>query len=299
MTWFMLIALGTIWGSSYLFIKVAGADFPPLTLVAIRTTLAMFTLVLFLALQRQPLPPRRWRTWLPLIAMGVFNGVIPYTLITWGETEISSSLAGILTGAMPIFTVIIAHLFTQDEKLNTYKVLGIILGFAGVVILFLPGLGSGLKLSVLGELAVVTAACSYALSGVIAHKYVRGLSHAATAFGQFFTAAAVMLPLSLAIDRPLGLHPSLEPILMLLTLAVLNTAVAYLFFYWLIEHTGPTTTSLVTYVSPVSALFLGWVILGERLDWTTFAGLLAIILGVALVNRKPAAAPLPAAVEAE
>jgi drug/metabolite transporter (DMT)-like permease len=300
MNWLMLFLLGTIWGASYLFIKVGGAEIPPLTFVAGRTIIASAALFVGLLVRREGIPSLRRRTWLPLVAMGVFNSVIPYTLITWGETEISSGLAGILTAAMPIFTVLIAHLATRDEKLNANKVTGVIVGFIGVVILFLPDLQSGVKLSVLGDTAVVVAAFSYALASVIAHKYVGGVSHLGASFGQLLTASIILLPLSLVIDRPWGLHPSLAATASLATLALLGTAFAYVLYYWLIDHTGATSTSLVTYIIPVSAIILGAVVLHERFDWIAFAGLVGIIAGVGLVTRQSAAqVVIPAGVEAE
>jgi drug/metabolite transporter (DMT)-like permease len=300
MDWIILIALGTIWGASYLFIKVGGAEIPPLTFVAGRTSIASLALGIALFARRENLPPLHVRAWLPLLGMGIFNSVIPYSLITWGETEISSGLASILTGTMPIFTVLIAHFLTHDEKLTPNKSLGVIIGFVGVVILFLPALQSGLQLSFLGEVAVVVAALSYALASVIAHKFLHGTSHSATSFGQLLTASFVMIPLGLLVEHPFSLHPALAAIGSLITLALLGTAIAYLLYYWLIDHTGATRTSLVTYIIPVSGVILGALVLGERLDWTAFVGLLGIIAGVGLVTRQSnQPVGIPVGVEAE
>ncbi len=300
MSWLILLALGTIWGASYIFIKIGGAEIPPITFVAGRTSIAALALFLAMRARRESLPPLRRNIWIPLIGLGIFNSVIPYTLITWGETEISSGLAGILTGTMPIFTVLLAHFLTHDEKLNANKIIGVMIGFAGVIVLFLPDLQNGLKLSLVGEVAVVVAALSYAFAAIIAHRYTHGISHLAAPFGQLFTASLILIPLSLVIDRPFNLHPSFPAIGSLLTLALLGTAFAYLLYYWLIEHTGATLTSLVTYIIPISAVILGAVVLHERFDWTAFAGLFGIIAGVALVTRKPnAVVAIPAGVEAE
>lgn len=300
MRWLVLVTLGTIWGASYLFIKVGGAEVPAFTFVAGRTLLAALVLLTVILSRREPLPAVSWAGWAPLIAMGVFNSVIPYTLITWGETEISSGLAGILTATMPIFTALFAHFLTSDDRLNGNKIAGIAVGLAGVVVLFLPDLRTGLKLSVVGELAVVMAAASYGFSAVIAHKYVHKVSHISASFGQMLAASIFLLPLSLVFDRPFALHPSGPAIASLVTLAILGTAIAYLLYYWLIEHTGATSTSLVTYIIPVSAIFLGAVVLNEHFDWTVFAGLAAIIAGVGLVTRdSQTPVAVPAGVEAE
>jgi drug/metabolite transporter (DMT)-like permease len=300
MRWLVLVALGAIWGASYLFIKIGGAEIPPLTFVASRTIIASLALWAVIMIRREKLPKLRWTVWAPLLAMGIFNSAIPYTLITWGETEISSGLAGILTAMMPIFTVLIAHVVTHDEKLNLNKVAGILVGFAGVVVLFSPNLRTGIKLSFYGELAVVVASASYGLASVIAHKYVQGVSHLNAAFGQLATASLVLLPLSLTVDRPLGLSPSLAALASLGTLALLGTAFAYLLYYWMIDHTGATITSMVTYIIPVSAIVLGAVVLKEHFDVTAFVGLAAIIAGVGLVTRKSSAGvSVAVSVEAE
>lgn len=300
MRWFVLVALGTIWGASYLFIKVGGAEIPTFTFVAARTIIASIALWVLIALRREKTPQLSWRVCGPLLAMGIFNSAIPYALITWGETEISSGLAGILTAMMPIFTVLIAHLVTHDEKLNINKIAGILVGFVGVIVLFLPNLQTGLKLSFFGEVAIVVASASYGLASVIAHKYIQGVSHLTAAFGQLLSASIVLLPLSLLVDRPFGLHPSLAAMASLGTLALLGTAFAYLLYYWLIGQTGATITLLVTYIIPVSAIILGAVVLNEHFDWTAFVGLAGIIAGVGLVTRTSSAlVAVPVGVEAE
>ncbi len=218
--------------------------------------------------------------------MGVLNSVLPYTLITWGETRISSGLAAILVGAMPIFTVVLAHGLTRDEKITPLKLTGILVGFGGVVVLFLPDLVRGAAFSLLGGLAVVAAAISYALAAIQARKHLQGVPHVTAALGQMITASLILLPGSLLIDQPWTLQPSPASLASLFILAVVGTAFAYLMYYWLIENVGATRTSLVTYVSPVIAVLLGALVLSEPLEWTTFVGLVLIIVGVGLVTRK-------------
>ncbi len=285
--WFVLILLGAIWGASYLFIKVGGAEIPTFTFVAGRTLIATLALLVVLRVRGEGLPRTR-REWLPLIGMGIFNGVIPYTLITWGELHITSGLASILTAAMPLFAVILAHLWIRDERLTPVKILGIIVGFLGVVILFLPDLRQGFQLEFWGEFAVVVAAASYALSGIIARKFLGGVSHVVASTGQLASAAVVMIPLSLAFEHPFARQPSLEAIGSLLILALLGTAFAYVLYYWLIEHTGVTRTSLVTYVIPITGIMWGALLLHEPVEWESLAGLVLIIAGIGFVNRTNA-----------
>ncbi len=300
MKWVILFGLGLIWGASYLFIKIGGEQIPPVTFVVGRTAIASIAVAAVLLARQEAFPRWRREIWLPLVVMGITNGVIPYTLITWGETQISSGLAGILVATMPIFTVLLAHWMTPDEKLNANKVAGIVIGFIGVVILFLPDLRRGITLSLVGALFTVVAAVSYGFATVFAHKYVKGVSHLGAELGQLSSAAVILLPVSLAVDHPWTLRPSWEAVAALMTLALLGTAFAYLLYYWLIEHAGPTSTALVTYISPVSAILLGALVLHESFDWTAFAGFAGIVAGVALVSRSaPQEAQPPVGVEAD
>jgi drug/metabolite transporter (DMT)-like permease len=245
------------------------------------------TIALLIVLQlRGEKFPRTWREWIPLIALGVFNGVIPYTLITWGELHISSGLASILTAAMPLFTIILAHYWTHDERLTPTKIAGITIGFIGVVVLFIPELRNGIQIEFWGQFAIVVAAASYGIATLIAHKYLGGISHVMASTGQLATAALFMLPLSLIFDNPFSLRPSLPAIGSLLILALLGTAFAYILYYWLIEHTGATRTALVTYLIPITGVMWGALLLGEPIEWEAIVGLLFIIGGVALVNRS-------------
>ncbi|MCL5951068.1 MAG: DMT family transporter [Chloroflexi bacterium] len=283
--WFVLVLLGAIWGASYLFIKVGGAEIPPFTFVEVRTLVAALALVVVVGVMKEPIPRAR-RQWLPLIGMGLFNGVFPYTLITWGELHISSGVASILTATMALFTVLLAHFWTRDERLTPLKVLGIVVGFLGVVVLFLPELAYGLQIEVWGELAVVGAGASYAIATLLARKYLQGVSHAVASLGQLGTAAIWMMPLSLAFDNPFSLRPSVAALASLLILALLGTAFAYVLYYWLIEHTGATRTSLVTYLIPITGVAWGAVLLHEAIEWESILGLLLIIAGVAFVSRQ-------------
>ena len=285
MSYLILFLLGAIWGASYLFIKIGGEQIPPVTLVAMRVTLAWLALGIFAVIRREKLPPRNSPVWKWLAVMGVLNSVIPYTLITWGETHISSGLAAILVGAMPIFVVILAHWMTHDEKMTPLKVAGILVGFVGVVILFVPDLIEGVQLSLVGGLAVVGAAVSYALATIYARRHLKGVSHVTAALGQFVSASVVLVPLSLLIDRPWTLAPTAPAVAAIVTLAVFNTAFAYLLYYWLIANVGATRTSLVTYISPIIAVVLGVVFDGEMVQWTTVFGLVLIIAGVGLVTN--------------
>jgi len=267
--------------------KVGGAEIPPFTFVEIRTLLAATALFFILKARREALP-HFGRGWLVLIAMGIFNGVIPYTLITWGELYITSALAAILTAAVPLFTVILAHFWTHDEQLTAAKVVGVVVGLVGVAVLFLPELQWGIYSEFWGGFAVVVASASYATATLVARKYLCSVSHVVAAAGQLASAALLMLPLSLAFDNPFALRPSLVAMGSLAILALLGTAVAYILYYWLIEHTGATRTSLVTYVIPITGVMWGALLLHESIGWEALLGLALIIGGIGLVNRASA-----------
>ena len=287
MSWVILFLLGAIWGASYMFIKVGVAEIPPFTFVAGRTLIAAIALFIVLRLRGESLPRTR-RAWLPLIAMGIFNGVIPYTAITWGETHITSGLAAILTAAVPLFTVILGHFWTRDERLTAWKAFGVIVGFLGVAVLFFPELRRGIQIEFWGQFAIVIASASYAVATLIAHEKLHGVSNIVAATGQLGSAALFMLPLSIAFDTPFALRPSFVASASLLTLALLGTALAYVLYYWLIEHTGATQTSLVTYLLPIAGVTWGALLLHEPFEWQALAGLVLIIAGIGLVNRSSA-----------
>lgn len=285
LAWSILILLGAIWGASYMFIKVGVAEIPPFSFVEGRLLIASLALCVVILLRGETIP-RTWRAWLPLVAMGIFNGVIPYTMITWGETHITSGLAAILTAAMPLFTILLAHLWTRDERMTLIRLIGVLIGFVGVVIVFLPELRHGIQMEFWGQFAVIVAAASYAIATLVARKYLNGVSHVMASTGQMASAALMMLPLSLLFDTPWNLRPSLPAFASLLTLALLGTSFAYVLYYWLIEHTGATRTSLVTYLIPVFGVFWGVIILSEKVELEALIGLGLIIGGVLLVNRK-------------
>jgi len=293
MEYFLLILLGSIWGASYLFIKVGGETIPPVTFVMGRVVLAGLALLVVALVRREKLPPLGAPIWRWFLVLGILNSIVPYTLITWGETRVSSGLAAILVGAMPLFTVLFAHWLTTDERITPVKLIGIIVGFLGVVVLFLPDLLEGATFSLVGGLAIVLAAVSYAFASTLARVHLKGVAPTTSSLGQMVVASVILIPASMLIDHPWTLTPSAASLASLVTLALVGTAFAYVIFYWLIEHVGATRTSLVTYISPVIAVFLGALLLNEALNGSTLIGLVLIIAGVALVTRRRSVQAVP------
>ena len=284
----LLLILGTIWGSSYLFIKVAVAEVPVITLIAGRLLLATIILWILLWVLGQSMQRSR-SLWRAYAVMGILSGTLPYTLIAWGEQYIPSSLAALLQATMPIFTIILAILLAGDEPMTWTRVLGVIVGFVGVGILMAPDVHQGLQASLLGQLAVVLASASYAGAAVFARKQLRGQPPLASTTGQMTMGAIFTLPLSLLIDRPFDLSPSLPVMASWLALTVLGTAVADIIYYALIKRTSATFVSTVTYIIPIIGLVLGALVLGEPLTLVLAGSSILILLGVVLVRPGPIA----------
>jgi drug/metabolite transporter (DMT)-like permease len=273
-----------MWGSSYLFIKVAVAEVPVMTLVTGRLLLAAAILWVLVLLSRHRLPRSR-SLWGAYTVMGFLSGTLPYALISWGEQYIPSGLAALLQSTMPFFTVIVAHVFIQQERMTLFSALGVALGFVGVGLLLLPDLRQGQQANLLGQLAVVVSSASYAASAVFARKQLRGQPPLVSTMGQLTMGALLTLPLALLLEKPLSISPSLPALGAWLGLVLLGTVIAYVIYYTLIERTSATFTSMVTYIIPINGLLLGAVILGEALTITVAVSTALILAGVMLVQR--------------
>jgi drug/metabolite transporter (DMT)-like permease len=283
MNYVLLLCLGAIWGSSYMFIRVAVAEVPALTLVAARLLLAAAILWIALRASRRPIPRDR-RLWVAYAVMGVLSGALPYTLISWGEQYIDSSLAALLQATMPIFTVILAIFLADDEHLTWTTAFGVAIGFAGVVVLMLPDLRDGLHADLLGQFAIVGASVSYAAAAIFARNRLRGEAPLSSTMGQMTMGALFTIPLSLIIDRPFPLSPSAPAILSWLGLTILGTVLAYIIYYALIDRTSATFVSTVTYIIPIVGLALGALVLDEPVTANLLISAVLIIAGVLLVR---------------
>jgi len=287
----LLLILGTIWGASYLFIKVIVAEVPAFTLVAGRLTLA--AIIMWGILRARGLSlPRSLRMWRAYAVLGVLGAAVPYSLISWGEQYISSGLASLLQATTPIFTVILAHFLTDDERITMPKIIGVVVGFVGVGVLMLPnpstglraGLRQGLQADLLGQLAIVGSSLCYALTAIYIRSRLRGQPALVSSTGQLTMGMVYMLPASLLIDRPFDLSPSLPVLASWVLLIVLGTVVAYVIYFTLFERTSATFVTMVTYIIPVNGLILGALVLNEQLSVTVLGSLALILLGVLLVR---------------
>jgi drug/metabolite transporter (DMT)-like permease len=285
--WGLLIILSVLWGGSFLFIGIAVKELPPLTIVASRIALAAAALYLVLRVTGASLPQGR-QVWAAFLSMGILNNVIPMSLIVWGQGHITSGLASILNATTPLFTVLVAHVLTVDERLTRQRFIGVIVGFAGVAVMIGAAAFQAWNVSIPAQLAVLAAALSYAFAGVFGRRFrAMGIAPLATAAGQVTASSAILLPLSLIIDRPWSLPaPSAGAVMSLVGLALVSTALAYILFFRLLARAGATNAGLVTFLIPVSAILLGTMFLGETLEARHMAGMALIGAGLLLIDGR-------------
>ena len=285
--WLTLIALAVIWGAAFMFISVAVREVDPMTYVWLRLTMAAAAMWLFLWWrgEKAGLPRQVWGS---ILVLALFNNAIPFILFGWGQTHIASGLAAILNSTTPIWGVVVAHLYTDDEKLSGRKLAGVLLGFAGVTVMIGPALLESLGTNVLAQLACVTAALCYAFAGVWARRYRgMGVKPISVTTGQLTAGALLMLPLALAVDRPwLDALPSLKALGAIAALAIVCSAFAYILYFRLIDRAGATNALLVTLLVPPVAIVLGALVLNEVVELRDFAGLALIALGLAAIDGR-------------
>ncbi|MES2813757.1 MAG: EamA family transporter [Pseudomonadota bacterium] len=284
--WMLLWTLSLLWGGSFLFNELALSGLPALTIVWGRVALAAVLLALVVRLSGQGMPPRA--VWPALAVMGVLNNIVPFTLFVLAQGQITGGLASVLNATTPLFTVLVAHLATSDERLTPVKAVGVALGFGGVVVMMA---GEDLGGEGLAMLACLGAALSYGLAGVWGRRFkAAGVSPLQTAAGVVTCSAVLLAPVWLVVDRPWAMEwPGAVPVAAVVALAALSTALAYLIFFRILARAGATAISLVTFLIPFSAAGLGWLVLGERLELRHFAGLALILGGLALMERVRAA----------
>lgn len=278
--WLLLWTLSLLWGGSFFFVEVALQGLPPLSVVWGRVALAAVILAVAL---RGNWPMRK--AWPALLVMGLLNNVVPFSLFAVAQGQITGSLAAILNATTPLFTVLIAHLATVDERMTPMKMAGVACGFAGVVAMMA---GATLAGDNLAKLACLGAALSYGLAGVWGRRFRRlGVPPLTTAFGQVAASSLMLLPVWLLVDRPWALPlPALPVIGAMVGIAALSTALAYLIYFRLMASAGATSLSLVTFLIPVSATMLGVAFLGEWLEGRHLAGFALILIGLSLIDGR-------------
>lgn len=284
-----LLVLGAVWGASFLFIKIGVQELAPAMLVSLRVGIAALILITIVYMRGMRLPAS-WRMWGHFGFTGFMGLVVPYVLITWGEQSIPSGMAAILNATTPLFTVLLAYVWTHEEYLTGLRLLGLALGFVGVVVAVGLRDLSLANASTRGQLAVLIAAAAYGVNGVYSRRAFRGMPPLLPAAGQMITATLMIAPFALAwygIPSPSG-----RVWAAVLALAIFGTALAYILLYWLIARLGATRTSMVTYLLPPFALAYGALFLHESIALNAVLGLALVVLGILLANgvlRMPGA----------
>ena len=286
--WIWLLSPSVLWGGSFFFAKVAIRELGPFTVVFGRVALAALVLNLALALAGQSLF-RRDAPWRAYLVMGFLNNALPFSLIFWGQTQIASGLASILNATTPLFTVLMAHALTTDEKLTGGKIAALLAGLAGVAVLVGPDIAGQALSGAWGQLACLGAALSYAFAGIYGRRFrAMGIAPMAAAGGQLTASTILILPIMLIVDRPWTLPalPSSVIWASLFGLALLSTALAYVLYFRILAAAGATNLLLVTLLLPVTAILLGAAVLGEQLQPRHFAGMALIAVGLAAIDGR-------------
>jgi len=285
--WVMLITLATVWGGSFLFNAILVAELPVITIVAIRVTVAALALWGFVCVKGRKIPtvPKVWGA---LLILGVLNNAIPFSLIVQGQTQITSGLASILNATTPFFTILVAGFFLTDERFSALRILGVVVGFLGVVLMVGPEALGGLGADFWAQLCALGAALSYGFASVFGRRFRElRVDPVMVATGQVTMSSLVLWPIALWIDGPQDiLRLSFNAAASMFGLAVLCTSFAYILYFRILERAGATNISLVTFLVPISAIILGVFVLGESIFIKEIIGMTLIGLGLAIINGR-------------
>ena len=287
--WSMLLLLSCLWGGSFFFIGVAVTELPPLTIVTLRVGLAAIILWIFFLVSGQEIP-KSLKLWRTFFVLGLLGNAIPFSLIVWGQTHITSGLASIINATTPLFTILIAGTLLSDERITGGKLIGVALGILGVAVLIIGPLRMiEITSDTTAQLAVVGAAISYGFATVYGRRFkAMGISPLTTVIGQVTTATVILLPLALIVERPDQLsNPSIQVWLAVFSLAAFSTVLAYILFFRILSSAGATNVVLVTFLVPITASLLGWLVLDEQLYIEHFIGMAFIGLGLASIDGRP------------
>ena len=285
--WSLLFILSLLWGGAFFFVGVAVREIPPLTLVLCRVGIAAVALYTYLKLSNG-LPPNIRPLIVPALIMGFLNNLVPFSLICWAQTVITSGLASILNATTPIFSMLVAHAILADERMAINKLIGVVAGFAGVAVLIGGSALKGVDGATLGILACLGAALSYGFASVYGRTFRKmGVTPGAGALGQLIASTLMITPIVLIVDQPWTLPvPGVYTILSTLLLAVVSTALAYLIYFRLLATAGAVNAALVTLLIPPSAIGLGYVFLGEVLEMRHLIGMGLILIGLIAVDGR-------------
>jgi drug/metabolite transporter (DMT)-like permease len=284
--WILLLTLGLMWGTSYAFIKLGLENgLPTFTLIATRLLIGFVVLATVVIVAREPLP-RNPRVYVNLLIMAVINIVIPFTLITSAEHSVPSAIAAIINGAVPLVVILLAALTFPDEPITLNRLVGLLVGYAGVIVIVYPGLATSTGGQISGELALVGSTIAYGIGAVIARAKIRGLRPMIPAVFQVGFAFVIITALAFVNERPLDVTWNTEALVAVIWLGIFGSGLAYLLNFRLLGRIGATRTSILAYFLPIVGIVSGAIMFGETIDVYVLIGTAMVIGGVALVNSR-------------
>jgi drug/metabolite transporter (DMT)-like permease len=280
------LILSLIWGSTWLFIKLGLEDLPPFTFAGIRFVIAALILLIIIIVRKRPLP-RKLSDWVLIAGTGILSFTLNYGLLFWGEQRVSSGLAAILQTIIPVFGLVLAHLHLPSERITWPKMVGVLLGIAGVGLIFSNQMEMGSPAALEGSVAIVVGAFAVAYSNVLVKARAVKIDYAVLAAGQMIAGLIPLLIIGIGFEgNPLKLHWTPLALFSLLYLAIVGSSIAFLLYYWLVGHMEVTKTMLISLVTPLIAVTLGMIVRGEELTWRIVVGGISITAGIGVVALR-------------
>ena len=279
----LLTTLAAIFGLSFIFTNISVREVPPLTVAASRLFIALLIMYPIMLGAGQRLPPPG-KIWIYIFLSGLFGNALPFALVSWGQVKVDAGLSAIFMAVMPLSTILLAQILTNDERINRWKMAGVLLGFAGIVVLMGKNSFTSLGDEVLRQTAILIAAISYALNAIITRKLTTLPKYSMVA-ALMVAASVLMVPASLLIDQPWGLSVNRGSLAALVMLAVGSTAIATLLILTIIERCGATFLSQINFMVPLFGVLFGALLLSERLSVNAYIALAIIMAALALSRR--------------
>lgn len=283
--WLSLLVLALMWGTSYAFIKLGVQTLPTFTLIASRLFIGFVFLASVVAIVREPLP-RSPHIYMHLLVMAVINIVIPFFLITTAERSVPSAIAAIINGAVPLVVILLAALVLHDEPITLGRLIGLLVGYAGVIVIVSPGLATSSGSAISGELALVGSTISYGVGAVYTRRNMKGLRPMIPAMFQVGFAFAIVSALALITEHPFAVAWNGDAILAVAWLGVFGSGAAYLLNFRLLARIGATRTSILAYFLPIIGIVSGALMFQEHIDPVVLIGTALVLGGIALVNGR-------------
>lgn len=281
----LLISLSAMFGASFLLIKISIVEIPTLTLVAARLLIAAAILWTTMKMVGQQFP-RGTKIWMWIIVAAIFGNVLPWWLITWGQVKVDAGLTAILMATMPLATLLLAHLFTDDEKLNIWKMLGVMVGIAGVVVLIGYDQLTTLGDDTIRQYAIALAAICYGVNAIVTKQLI-GHPRRAMAASLMIVSLIMVAPFAVIVDQPWALAPSFGVIVAVLLLGVFPSAIGTLMIFAIVARQGASFLSQINFLVPVFGVLWSYLFLSEQLSFNAFVALILILVGVALARVNP------------